>query len=77
MTGAIDFAKISDQYSYWSDCSLLFFVVNIFFMLGLPDQLRQSQEVSGIKYGELPTGRIIDAKVSLVGPFLGHGESSS
>lgn len=75
--GAIASVRTSDQLSYWSDNILLFFVVNIFLLLGLPDQLRQCQEAPGIKYGKLVVGRMSGARVSPVGPFPGHGESSS
>jgi hypothetical protein len=46
-------------------------------MLGLSDQIRQRQEASGIKYGKRVVERICGARVSLVCPFPGHGESSS
>jgi hypothetical protein len=68
---------ISDQLSYWSDNILTFFVVNIFLMLGLVDQLGQSQETPAIKDGELPVEQVSGARVSLVCPFFGNGESAS
>jgi hypothetical protein len=75
--GAIVSARISDQWSYWSDNILLFFVVNIYFMPGLLDQLGQRQETPGIKDRKLAFDEVGGARVGLVCPIFWYGESAS
>jgi len=46
-------------------------------MLGLVDQLGQSEETLAIKDGELPVEKVSGARISLVCPFFGNSESAS
>jgi hypothetical protein len=46
-------------------------------MSQLPDQLSQRQQALGIKNGELAVEEVSDARVGLVGPLFGYGESAS